>query len=270
VRVALLGVRGSTPAPGPAFVRYGGHTSCVAVLPDGPGPPALVLDAGTGVRDLPGLLGPPGTPFDGDLVLTHLHWDHVQGLPFCPSLDHPRSRVAVHVPTPPGAEPVALLARGMSPPYFPIGPEGLLGDWSFHASTGFTAGGLRVSVAPIGHRGLTHGVRVEDEAGAVLAYLPDHSPRTASAEEASAAEKLAAGADVLLHDAQFSADQRSIADTYGHSTIDDAQEFAHRCDAGRLVLTHHAPTRTDAELDGLSDSLRSVVVAVQGAVIRVR
>ena len=273
MRVALLGVRGSTPAPGRAFVRYGGHTSCVAVLPDGPGPPALVLDAGTGVRDLPALLGPPGAacrPFDGDLVLTHLHWDHVQGLPFCPSLDDPHARVAVHVPTPPGEDPMALLARGMSPPHFPIGPDGLLGDWSFHASAGFTAGGLKVIVAPIGHRGLTHGVRVEDASGAVLAYLPDHSPRTAGAEEASAAEKLAAGADVLLHDAQFTADQRSIADTYGHSTIDDAQEFARRCDVGRLVLTHHAPGRTDAELDDLSASLPSVAVAVQGTVIRVR
>jgi ribonuclease BN (tRNA processing enzyme) len=270
VRVALLGVRGSTPAPGPGFVRYGGHTSCVAVLPDGPGPPRLLLDAGTGVRDLPALLGPPRTPFRGHLVLSHLHWDHVQGLPFCPSLDNPDSRVAVHLPTPPGADPAALLAGGMSPPYFPIGPEGLLGDWSFHASAEFTACGLRVVVAPIGHRGLTHGVRVEDEAGAALAYLPDHSPRTADAEQAAAAEKLAAGADVLLHDAQFTAAERSIADTYGHSTVDDAHDFARRCGVGRLLLTHHSPARTDDELDVLSGSSRSAAMAVQGTVIVVR
>jgi phosphoribosyl 1,2-cyclic phosphodiesterase len=122
MRLALLGVRGSTPAPGASFVRYGGHTSCVAVLPDGPGPPALLLDAGTGLRDLPGLLG--GAPFDGAVVLTHLHWDHVQGLPFCPSMGHPGSRVTVHLPAPAGADAAALLARGMSPPHFPIGRRG--------------------------------------------------------------------------------------------------------------------------------------------------
>jgi ribonuclease BN (tRNA processing enzyme) len=270
VRVALLGVRGSTPAPGAAFVRYGGHTSCLAVLPDGPGPPRLLLDAGTGVRDLPALLGPRGTPFRGHLVLTHLHWDHVQGLPFCPALDHPGARVAVHLPTPAGADAAALLAGGMSPPHFPIGPQGLLGDWSFEPSAEFAVAGLRVVVAAVGHRGLTHGVRVEDDAGGVLAYLPDHSPRTAAPEEAAAAEKLAAGADVLLHDAQFTAAERSIADAYGHSTIEDAREFGRRCGVESLVLTHHAPGRTDAELDNLSGSLGCAALAVQGTVITVR
>lgn len=268
MRLALLGVRGSTPAPGAEFVRYGGHTSCVAVLPDGPGPPRLVLDAGTGIRELPALL--EGRPFDGALVLTHLHWDHVQGLPFCPSLDRPDARVAVHLPARAGADPEALLARGMSPPHFPIGPDGLRGRWSFHATeTGFRHDGLTVTVAGIGHRGHTHGVRIEGD-GVAVAYLPDHSPVTADPQCLSNAQRLAAGVDVLLHDAQFLAGERGIADAFGHATVDDAVAFAQSCEVGLLVLTHHAPARTDAELDELGRSLGPFVrLAVQGSVLPV-
>ncbi|GAA2568822.1 MBL fold metallo-hydrolase [Pseudonocardia hydrocarbonoxydans] len=273
MRLALLGVRGSTPAPGAAFVRYGGHTSCVAVLPDGPGPPALLLDAGTGLRDL-GTLLPGGCPFDGALVLTHLHWDHVQGLPFCPPLDHPGARVAVHLPAPQGADAAALLARGMSPPHFPIGPDGLRGRWSFAATPdGFDHAGLTVTVARIAHRGRTHGVRVES-GGRAVAYLPDHSPATASPPLAAAARRLAAGVDVLLHDAQFTAAERATADAYGHATVDDAVAFSEQCGARALVLTHHAPSRTDDELDALARCVAGraprVTVAIQGTVLDVR
>jgi ribonuclease BN (tRNA processing enzyme) len=280
VRLALLGVRGSTPAPGAAFVRYGGHTSCVAVLPDGPGPPVLLLDAGTGVRDLPALLGPGpagAAPFAGDVVLTHLHWDHVQGIPFCPSLDHPDAQVTVHLPAPAGADAAALLARGMSPPHFPIGPDGLRGRWTFTGSdAGFTRGATTVTTARISHRGRTHGVRVEC-GGRAVAYLPDHSPATASAPLAAAAQRLAAGADVLLHDAQFTAAERQVADAYGHATVDDAVAFARRCGVRHLVLTHHAPARTDDQLDEIAGLVRCVAgrtprvtVAIQGTVIDVR
>jgi ribonuclease BN (tRNA processing enzyme) len=275
VRLALLGVRGSTPAPGATFVRYGGHTSCVAVLPDGDGPLALLLDAGTGARDLPALLG--NAAFVGDVVLTHLHWDHVQGLPFCPSLDHPDARVTVHLPTPDGADAAALLARGMSPPHFPIGPDGLRGAWTFAGTAGgFTRGATVVTLARIGHRGRTHGVRVEHH-GRSVAYLPDHSPATACPTQLDAAERLAADADVLLHDAQFTAAERQVADAYGHATVDDAVAFARRCGVRHLVLTHHAPTRTDDQLDDIARAARcvpqpalQVTVAIQGTVLDVR
>ena len=117
----LLGVRGSTPAPGPDFVRYGGHTSCVAITAVGGSVPTLVLDAGTGLRSLTSLLD--GAAFDGSIVLSHLHWDHVQGLPFFGAGDRDGARVDLYIPAQDDRSGRDLLARSFSPPSFPITPE---------------------------------------------------------------------------------------------------------------------------------------------------
>jgi ribonuclease BN (tRNA processing enzyme) len=235
------------PAAGADFVRIGGHTSCVSVTLRGRSAPVLVLDAGTGLTNLTAWL--QGAAFEGEILLSHLHWDHVQGLPFFRAGDNDAADVVLRLPAQDGAVPGSpgsaekLLSRAMSPPHFPIGPDGLRGRWRFEASDAGWAevGGAKVLLGDVPHKGgRTFGIRVEAD-GASFAYLPDHDP-SADAEPGAA---VAHGVDVLFHDAQFDDDERPIAVAYGHSTVSDAIALADRADVGQLVLIHHAPGRTD-------------------------
>jgi phosphoribosyl 1,2-cyclic phosphodiesterase len=251
VRLSLLGVRGSTPAPGNEFAGVGGNTSCVAIGHDDDAP-SLVLDAGTGLRRLSGLLC--GRPFRGSILLTHLHWDHVQGLPFFAAGDRDDAEVRLVMPN--QGDPVDVLSRAMSPPHFPIGPEGLRGKWRFDAlSEGrHRIEGFDILALEIAHKGgLTFGYRVEDERSSV-AYLPDHALVSRSGTESSDerlstnALELATGVDILIHDAQFVEKERGTAVAYGHATIEAAWAFAERAGAARLILFHHGPDRNDHQL----------------------
>jgi len=269
MKLVLLGVRGSTPAPGPDFVKYGGHTSCVAVIPEGGHDPTLVLDAGTGLRTLTARLSTRA--YHGAIVLSHMHWDHVQGIPFFAAGDRHASVVDLYVPAQRGETGRQLLSRMMSPPLFPIEPGGLHGDWSFHTldEGEYEIGGFTLRSADLAHKGgRTLGYRIEDAAGSV-AYLPDHGPVQGTSDEALA---LVAGVDVMLHDAQFLESERAIADEYGHATVDEAIRLAVDGGVGQLVLFHHSPVRTDAQLDELAAAISApvpVVVAREGAVLDV-
>lgn len=269
MKLLLLGVRGSTPAPGPEFVKYGGHTACVAVIPDGAHDPTLILDAGTGLRMLSAQLSTPS--YRGAILLSHMHWDHVQGIPFFAAGDRHASVVDLYVPAQRGESGRQLLTRLMSPPLFPIEPGGLKGDWSFHTlDLGcHDIGGFKVRTADLAHKGgRTFGYRLEDATGSI-AYLPDHGPVQGCSSQA---HELIAGVDVMLHDAQFLESERAIADEYGHATIDDAVRLADQAGARLLVLFHHSPTRTDAQLDALASSIKApmpVVIACEGQLLDV-
>ena len=270
MRLELLGVRGSTCAPGAEFVRYGGHTSCVAVRADGAAVPTLVLDAGTGLRSLTGMLD--GAAFDGSILLSHLHWDHVEGLPFCRAVDHDDARVDLHVPAQDGATPRDLLARMFSPPSFPIEPEGLLGAWRFLPDPASPSAieEFEVTAVEINHKGgRTLGYRVATDTGS-FAYLPDHAPSQGIAAEVW---NLIEGVDVLLHDAQFTEAERPLSDLYGHATVEETALIAAKAGVGRLVLFHHSPVRTDDQLDRILDlvdpPLLPTVVAREGMRISV-
>ena len=262
MKVWVLGARGSTPAPGPATVRYGGHTSALALAADN-GPPTLLLDAGTGLANLPAVLG--GQPFQGALLLSHLHWDHTHGLPFSPATDHDDATVALSLPDQEAPADKAL-AWAMSPPHFPIGPDGLRGAWSFHGldEGAFEAGGFEVLAREIPHKGgRTFGYRVTAPDGTSLAYLPDHQPSALGAgpdgfgPHHQAARALADGVDLLVHDAQYTAEEFPRLHHFGHSAIDYAVGLARVADVGRLLAFHHAPTRTDDELDALAERFAS-------------
>jgi phosphoribosyl 1,2-cyclic phosphodiesterase len=271
MRVDVLGVRGSTPAPGAPFVRYGGNTSCIALSLDG-AEPTLVLDAGTGLRSL-GRLLPDGGAFRGAILLTHLHWDHTHGLPFCPAVDHLDACVDLRLPEQ-GTDAEALLTQMMQPPHFPIRPGELRGHWQFSSiGEGVThIDGFEILAREIPHKGgRTFGYRVSDGHSS-MAYLPDHGPFALGPGEGGfgpihpAAVALTEGVDLLLHDAQYTAAEFPAVANYGHSAVDYPIALAEAGGVGRLVLFHHDPNRTDDAEDALLASLRQTTdVALDAA-----
>ncbi len=274
-QIRLLGVRGSTPATGVAFARHGGDTSCVALLDDD-GVPRLLLDLGTGARNLGALTG--GAAFLGTAWLTHLHWDHTHGIPFARTLDHDEAQLRVHLPEQ-GVDPRELVARTLGPPHFPITPDQLRGDWSFESidegwhEVPFGDATARVLAREIPHKGgRTFGYRVEAP-GLRVAYMPDHHPGALGAGEDGygplheAALTLADGVDVLLHDAQYLGEEYAERASFGHSAVEYAVALGVAAGVGQLVLFHHDPMRTDVELDAVAaawaDHPLDVVVARQ-------
>ncbi len=272
MKLLFAGVRGSTPVSGPEFDRVGGHTSCVAIMRDDEQYPTLLLDAGTGLINLNAVF--EGAPFSGTVLLTHLHWDHVQGLPFFRAADRDDARVTLMMPEQGDAR--AVLRQAMAPPHFPIGPEGLRGAWDFAglAAGGHTIEGFEVTALDIPHKGgRTFGYRVSDGRSA-MAYLPDHGPRgpDAVAGSRAAALELVREVDVLVHGAPFLQHEQALADCYGHATLVDALDMAVAGGVGRLVLTHHGPFRTDDAVDEIgriaADAFsREIIVAREGMLV---
>lgn len=255
MRLWVCGVRGSTPAPGPEFVRYGGHTSCVAVAASGE-KPSLILDAGTGIRRLGALL--EGAPFRGALLFGHLHWDHTQGLPFGGAVDNEGSSIDCYVPA--QGDPVDVLSRAMGPPHFPITPDQMRGDWRFHALEEGTheIGSFTVLARDIPHKGgRTFGYRISDGQSS-MAYLSDHWPISlgpgpdGDGEYHESALELCHDADVVLHDSQYTSAELPSRATWGHSSIEYAVKLCTLSGAKRLLLFHHDPSRTDDQIAALA------------------
>jgi phosphoribosyl 1,2-cyclic phosphodiesterase len=264
VLITFCGVRGSTPAPGAPYVRYGGNTSCVAVAHDGDPGPVLLLDAGTGLANATGLLG--GAAFAGTILLSHLHWDHCLGLPFFRGGDRDDARVRLLLPdqgevaSDGSASAERLLSRVMSPPFFPVTPRQLHGDWTFGTvSPGqFKAEGFTIEAREIPHKGgRTIGYRVSDGHRA-LAYVTDHCPTVFGPGADGlgvyheAVLDLAAEADLLVHDAQLVAEEVPAEAEFGHAAAEYAVGLAVRARARRVALFHHRPSRTDDQLDAIA------------------
>lgn len=254
MKIRLWGTRGSLPSAGPETVRYGGNTSCVE-LRDAAGA-LIVLDAGTGIRRLSAAVE-RGTG-RLDILLTHLHMDHIQGFGFFEPLYWPD--VEVHVWGPPSTthDLRTRLTKYLSPPLFPVRLRDLPCRLHLHdvPMGTFSIASLEVHAALVFHPGPTVGYRFVEH-GRSAVYLPDHEPALGAREfPASPAwtsgYDLARDADLLIHDAQFTAREYDQRVGWGHSSIDDTARFAALVRARRLVTFHHDPGHSDDVLDRMA------------------
>jgi len=251
MKVRLWGTRGSLASPGPDTVRYGGNTSCVSVTGSEGG--LLVLDAGTGIRLLGQYLAPDLTCVN--ILLTHLHMDHVQGLPFFMPLRRPGVEVHIWGPASTTLNLEARIKRYLSPPLFPVRVRDLLSELYFHelATRSIEIGEFLVSAQMILHPNPTVGYRIQ-ERGVALTYLPDHEPALGCQTfphrgEWTSGYALAEGADLLIHDSQFTTMEYQARPGFGHSSIPDAIRFAGLAGVRQFVPFHHDPSHSDDQLD---------------------
>jgi phosphoribosyl 1,2-cyclic phosphodiesterase len=277
MQVTFFGVRGSTPCHGDNIARYGGNTSCVAV--EVPGEPPLFFDIGTGARYF-GAQQPQDGTFRGTCLLSHLHWDHTQGLPFFSPLLYEGSLLDVYAPAQEDGRTVSeVIGTVIRPPLFPVTIDQLPGTVRFHdvADSQFHVGKVKVTSRLVPHVGPTLGYRIEF-GGRTIAYLSDHQqPYDGSFSVSDGAREIAEGADLLIHDSQYTTHEFEQKATWGHCTVDYAVWLAEHCHVDRLALFHHDPTRTDAALDEVSRCAVSagaqrgvqVVAAYEGLVLQV-
>ena len=261
MQVRIWGCRGSMPTPGPQTVRYGGNTSCVEVtLDDGT---TIVLDAGTGISNLGAELAQRGVRHV-HLCLTHLHLDHLEGLRFFAPLWDDAVTVDIWGPPSPVVHLQDRIAKAFSPPLFPVDLADVPARTTFRDAPreAWSIGSAVIEARPVAHPGPTLGYRIRNGAR-TLAYLPDHEPALGGAIDArrrdwiSGAE-VAAEADLLLHDAQYFADEYAERIGWGHSSVDDAVAFTKAAGAQQLVLFHHEPKHSDDALEQLEERARRV------------
>jgi phosphoribosyl 1,2-cyclic phosphodiesterase len=256
--VRFHGVRGSTPCHGDDIARYGGNTSCVSVLADGEDP--LLFDLGTGLRYF-GLKC--SAPFRGTSLVSHLHWDHVQGLPFFGPLLHPDTHLVVYAPSEhDGRTAAEVLGTTISPPLFPIGLDGFPGRIEVREPPRhFRVGGFDVESAVVPHVGEALGYRVT-HGGRSVAYISDHQQPTGGPRIADGVAELCDGVDLLIHDAQYTPAEFARKSDWGHCTVEYAVWLAGEVGARRLALYHHDPTHDDDMIDRLAGAAAACGVAM--------
>ncbi len=255
MRLTLWGTRGSVARSGVTTVRYGGDTSVVEV--EGADGTRLILDGGSGLgRVTPGL----GADCERvDILLTHLHMDHIQGLGFFYPLRDPDVETHIWGPVSTMSHLAERLGRYLSPPLFPVRLRDLrvAGSLELHdvGPGTFTIGPFTVTADLICHPGPTLGYRLSEDGGSA-AYLPDHEPALGhrsfpASPKWTSGFDLIEGVDLLIHDAQYTEEEYEQRVGWGHSTLRHAVDFATEAGVGTLVTFHHDPEHTDQMLDEL-------------------
>src|SRR5215468_10818157 len=271
MQVRFFGTRGSIATPGPLTLRYGGNTSCVDIRSDSG--TLIILDMGTGAAVLGRELMARGGPLRGHILISHTHWDHIQGIPFFRPLFEAGQEWDIYAPRGFGQTLRDTLAGQMQYTYFPVGLEQLGATIRYHE---LVEGRLRIDDIEVtsrylNHPALTLGYRLEAD-GVAMVYACDHEPHSRSlaagegdiiGEDRRHAEFLA-GADLVVHDAQYLAREYPLKVGWGHSTIEYAVAVAKAAGVGQLALTHHDPLRDDASIDELIQSVRDKQAADGG------
>jgi phosphoribosyl 1,2-cyclic phosphodiesterase len=257
-RLTFWGTRGSIPTPGPETTRYGGNTACISLA--GPGGRLVILDAGSGLRPLGHelMLRRRGR-LSAEILLSHTHWDHIQGLPFFKPLSEPGNRFCVYGAAQDGVPLQEILRRQMDPMVFPIPLEALAAriDVLDIVEGEVPLRDFRVRAFRLRHPGTTLGYRIYPSAGGRdIAYVTDNELGPGGTYPVSEhwRERLVqflAGTDTLVHDAMYSDQFIRLRAGWGHSTPREAVRLAADAECARLILFHHEPEHDDATIDGL-------------------
>lgn len=257
ISVTFWGTRGSTPIPGPTTSRYGGNTACVSIR-DTAGH-RVVLDAGTGVRGLGQALARE-EPARLDLFLSHVHWDHIQGLPFFLPMFREGEDICIHGPRPVGHSLATVLDRQFEPAVYPVpsaARAARLTVEEVQAGMVVTVPGFRVETCLLSHPGGALGYRVTpSDGGPTVAYLTDNELGAGGAARVPPTwrqdlSRFISGADVLIHDGMYTPAVAEARRGWGHSSAIEAVDLAGKCSVRHLVLFHHDPDHDDAQVAGL-------------------
>ena len=246
--ISLWGTRGSLPTPGPETTFYGGNTSCVSIFA---GDSIVILDAGSGIRRLGASLQYHKRI---DILLTHLHMDHIQGLGFFPPLYDPNTEIHIWGSAGTTRSLGDRLMRYLSPPLFPVGIRELPCKLFLHeiARENFQIGNLDIHSDYVCHPSPTLGFRINQK-GKIFTYIPDHepilvNPNFQNRSEWTSGLFLAKDSDLLIHDCQYTPEEYAVRVGWGHSSIEHALEFATLAHTRHMLLFHHDPSHSDADL----------------------
>ena len=267
LQLKFWGVRGSIPTPTPENLGYGGNTTCIEVRTSAG---IFIIDGGTGIRNLGLALQQEfhGSPCSLEILLTHFHWDHIQGLPFFTPLYSPANEITFHASRTP-AQTEELLEGQMSSPYFPVKFEFLAAKRRFVDinSECFRHNSLKIYPFPLNHPQEAFGYRIEQD-GAVIVHASDLEHGDSKLDRVL--RDHAQNADMLIMDAQYTPDEYEMKRGWGHSTWLEATRVARDCAVKQLILFHHDPAHTDLEMDQIVASARchfeNTVAATEGAV----
>ncbi len=263
-RVQFWGTRGSIPRPGYNTLRYGGNTSCVQVT--SPNGAVVILDCGSGAHDLgQHLMASASGPLRGSILISHTHWDHIQGFPFFSPLFARGGHWDIYGPSGLGQSLRETLAGQMQYSYFPVTLDELGASIRFHdlAEGSFAIDDIRISTRFLNHPALTLGYRLETEDACVV-YACDHEPyfrtpgqSTPLHEDDRLHSEFLAGADLVIHDAQFTDAEYASKKGWGHSPVEYVAEIGLMAGVTRMAFTHHDPSRTDADIDKIVETVRA-------------